>query len=715
MAVRGLVGSGEGGVQHKRAWSAALLPLVFLVAIGGAARAAGSPSPAASVTPPGEAAGTPSPPAARDESATPTPPADVTPPVTTVAGAVAGAWYNAPLTLIFRAADNEGGSGVAALVIVLDSVSQTFDAASAQLVIPAPADHSGDGQHTVLYHAVDAAGNVEAENTLIVGIDTRPPTTTAPVAASVAQYSAAALQYEVLDVAPNGGTAAVTISLKSTQGNVVQTLRYASQPVNALLVARFTCSLAPGGYVFTVTAADAAGNPQATAGSNRLTVKTAWSSGLPFRFRITGLTLRDISPSAYPLRASPLRMPKVDTGPHDAFGVRMFWYGGRLYDHVVAQATFGAQNLNVYMFTRDPFYLRRAQAQAQRLISRRRVVGAAWFLPYGFPWAGVSPPWYSGMGQGLAMALFQRLYDATHNTVYQQAAKATFLSFLRLGPSSSPWVVNVDKQGYLWLQEYPAAGPDYTLNGHIFAAFALHDYYTSTHDRRALELFNGAITTVLHYARSFRQPNWISFYCLAHHASAGERYHKIHLNQFLGLYRLTGITAFARLADDFQADYPETAVSGAIKVMPGIYTGIRFGASGQVLAQRTVRVTQALRLPVTFRGRVRFVSGYWFRTTSGPWAGMLLHEQAGRVFLPGVVRPLSYDPPRALLLPAGHVYVGHRYDANGAVTGSASLTADAATTAPVSRRAFVNGVDQVLIAGGPLQGYWLPLMPAALK
>ena len=61
-------------------------------------------------------------------------------------------------------------------------------------------------------------------------------------------------------------------------------------------------------------------------------------------------------------------------------------------------------------------------------------------------------------------------------------------------------MANVDASGYLWLQEYPASSPDYTLNGFMFASIGLYDHYRATGDRRALELFKGAATTVAHYA-----------------------------------------------------------------------------------------------------------------------------------------------------------------------------------------------------------------------
>ena len=47
------------------------------------------------------------------------------------------------------------------------------------VVVPAPADHSGDGAQVVSYKSCDAAGNWETAKTVTVKIDTTAPTTTA--------------------------------------------------------------------------------------------------------------------------------------------------------------------------------------------------------------------------------------------------------------------------------------------------------------------------------------------------------------------------------------------------------------------------------------------------------------------------------------------------------------------------------------------------------
>ncbi len=192
---------------------------------------------------------------------------DTTPATTTVAGADA-AWHDKAQTLTFAALD-KGGSGVACIEYALDGGAWTKAAA---LTLPAPADHSGDGAHSVAFRALDKAGNVAPSQTVTVRIDTRRPQPVA-AAATVTSGHTATLLYRIRDAQPGSPTANATIRVLNSAGHLVRKLTASAVPVNTRLKARFVCHLAAGKYRIVIYAVDAAGNAQASVGSNALTVQ----------------------------------------------------------------------------------------------------------------------------------------------------------------------------------------------------------------------------------------------------------------------------------------------------------------------------------------------------------------------------------------------------------------------------------------------------------
>jgi hypothetical protein len=102
------------------------------------------------------------------------------------------AWHNAPVPIAFNAADPLSGLRVIqAAVDGAAPISQNYQVdshrygpatATMSYTFPAPADHSGDGVHTIVYHAYDwsypfSSGMTE-EHTCQVKIDTVAPVTT---------------------------------------------------------------------------------------------------------------------------------------------------------------------------------------------------------------------------------------------------------------------------------------------------------------------------------------------------------------------------------------------------------------------------------------------------------------------------------------------------------------------------------------------------------
>ena len=437
---------------------------------------------------------------------------------------------------------------------------------------------------------------------------------------------------------------------------------------------------------------------------------------IPFRFRAEPFNVRDLPIEERPGSSSHV-MSKVDRGLHDAQGVRMRRIHGRLYDFPRGQSIFGLSNLSSYRLTGDEFYLDRALAQADRLASTHREAGGAWYFPtwpsrsrHGRPGEHIQAPYYSALTAGRTLLFFSRLAEVTGSPKWRDAARHAFLAFLRPGPRQGPYILDVDSQGYYWLEEWPWPGmrPDHTLNGHNTSSYGVFEYYQLTHDQRAKALFRAAVTTVKDHLSAYRRPGWISCYCLEHR-STNANYHGMHVGQLLQLYHMTGALVFARAADAFMDDYPRPAVRGSLRVEPGAYQAVRVSSAGSVIGRRTVAVRHAATWRTSVRRRLWPRSPIFIRADSGPAAGWWIPERAGRAYLLGIAAQCDYAPARPLTVAASETLTAVKCDKLGRVTARLRVDSGDGLRLGVDARAVINGDARVRVSGSELGGYWLQL------
>ncbi len=415
------------------------------------------------------------------------------------------------------------------------------------------------------------------------------------------------------------------------------------------------------------------------------------------------------------------------------------WVDGMPYDMALRQAESAYRHLNAYERTGNTWYLTRARAQADYLISVHVAWGDAWYLPNTFSYAldprfgpeFLQPPWYSGIAQGTAVGAFARLWRITGEEAYRDAAEHTLESFLVRRAPRGMRIAQVDSAGYLQLQQYPSSGWTYVYNGHLQAAIGIYDYYRITGDERALALYRGAVSSAIAYGEPLRTRGWVSSYALAPRATY-VRYHRRTGLLLLELYRLTGDVRLGRLATEYDDDYALEACSGVVSVQAGVHEAVRLTPAGVATATVTVPARQARLLRFAARERVRNLPGYWFSISEGVAAGYRIAETPGEAYVRGSLIRLSYEPPLPVTLRTGR-WPLVRLDEQGRVVASrrvylratttrrgtvasrvASGTAGSGTTvrtslkATLAERAIVDGMPSARIASGACAGWWIP-------
>ena len=119
---------------------------------------------------------------------------------------------------------------------------------------------------------------------------------------------------------------------------------------------------------------------------------------------------------------------------------------------------------------------------------------------------------------------------------------------------AAPWIMDLDEENSLWIEEYADTLEMRVLNGFMFGMFGLYDYYAWRDDAHTAHVFLQALHTLRVNAERFRIPGEVSAYCLTHRRqNAG--YHGIHIWQLQAISRMTDDPYFASVADLLAADH----------------------------------------------------------------------------------------------------------------------------------------------------------------
>jgi hypothetical protein len=278
---------------------------------------------------------------------------------------------------------------------------------------------------------------------------------------------------------------------------------------------------------------------------------------------MTDFTIRELPHDEQPYYHQPLVSLAVNYLA-DADGIIMFKYDDQMYYHPIQLIQKTLSFIDSYIQSNNQQYLARAEQFTSKLMELSMDAdGATYFYyPFGFRLHGYSTdlleaPWHSGMAQGQALSVFVRLYQITGKPEYLTTAEKIFKTFSQLRDKEkpgTPWVTEIDKDGYLWIEEYPDEISNNELNGFIFAIYGLYDFYLLKKDSQSKKILQASMTTIRHYLPQWRNPGGISNYCLKHKVQ-NAKYHQVHIEQLHMLYKFTGEEYFQLMSELFAYDH----------------------------------------------------------------------------------------------------------------------------------------------------------------
>jgi hypothetical protein len=146
-----------------------------------------------------------------------------------------------------------------------------------------------------------------------------------------------------------------------------------------------------------------------------------------------------------------------------------------------------------------------------------------------------------------------RAHLETGDLQYFETAGRAFDSFRK--STSEGGVSFTDGSGDLWFEEYIVSPPTHILNGFIWAAWGVYDYFLATKEAAAEKLFAMAVHTLHANLEKFD----LGFWSLYEQSGtwlpmvASPFYHQLHVVQLRVMHRLTGDEYFSRVADRWEA------------------------------------------------------------------------------------------------------------------------------------------------------------------
>lgn len=245
-------------------------------------------------------------------------------------------------------------------------------------------------------------------------------------------------------------------------------------------------------------------------------------------------------------------------GSYDNCGIPMLDYHGEIgiQYNPIAIAQFALGNFNLYKQHRDPSRLSKFINAADWLtnnLENNNMGIPVWMHRFNFEYRDtLKAPWYSGLAQGQGLSVLVRAYQETNENKYLDAARFAYQSFLY--PVENGGVIFTDPDGFVWIEEYIVDPPTHVLNGFIWAAWGVYDYYLATGIVDAEELFQDIIETIIANLHVYDTGFWSLYEQSGTKLPmiASPFYHSLHIVQLNVLYNLTNEKKFLEYAERWQ-------------------------------------------------------------------------------------------------------------------------------------------------------------------
>ena len=225
------------------------------------------------------------------------------------------------------------------------------------------------------------------------------------------------------------------------------------------------------------------------------------------------------------LKNNDIHTTVLDSGEEVYFPIAIFQYGLGAYD--------------LYLINNDRSMFEKAESCAKWAVENQEHNGG-WKT---FTQESPQHP-YSSMAQGEAISLLVRIYKETKVSKYIESAKrAIDMMLLKVEEGGTA------KYNDFKLCLYECTDKPLILNGWIFSAWGLLDYFKVTKDKVVLDKYNQTVLTISMMLPEFDIGYWSKYDCKK--IISSPFYHNLHIAQLRVMFKLTNDNNFKLYADKF--------------------------------------------------------------------------------------------------------------------------------------------------------------------
>jgi hypothetical protein len=249
-----------------------------------------------------------------------------------------------------------------------------------------------------------------------------------------------------------------------------------------------------------------------------------------------------------------VRIGMYDDFDFDNDGIPRYPYGGEPMYNPTFVAHFGLYELGLYLRTGAPDRLARFLKTADWFLKTGRRRGSGLVFEYSIPMPGLPSTWVSALGQGRAISVLTRAFEATADVAYRNAALEAVGLFRT--PVDEGGVRTEFPDGGIAFEEYPRPRPDIVLNGLITALFGLFDAAmlpsagtagdVNESIKMANALFDESVASLGHNLFRYDLGYWSAYDMSGRVAS--DEYHAYHVTLLWALYEISGVDALSDYA-----------------------------------------------------------------------------------------------------------------------------------------------------------------------